>query len=91
MENSKMDFAEKLKEIADGFLEFAKFNIPEVSDGYSEQLENTVYGLLDFDKPKVMVYGIYNSGKSTLINALMQQYVPQEIPDSRSQHFYLSA
>ena len=77
MENSKMDFAEKLKEIADGFLTFANFNIPEVSGGYSEQLKNTVYGLLDFDKPKVMVYGIYNSGKSTLINALMQQEVAE--------------
>lgn len=77
MENNKIDFAKRLKKIADDFLGFASGNISEKCGEYTGRVKETVYSLLDFDKPKVMVYGIYNSGKSTLINALMKKEVAE--------------
>lgn len=41
------------------------------------RLKKEVYELLQSPKPKVMVYGIYNSGKSTLVNALCRQAVAE--------------
>lgn len=38
-------------------------------------LDTQVHALLDIQKPKIMVYGIYNSGKSTLVNALCGKQV----------------
>lgn len=35
-----------------------------------EQVNKKVLGLLQEQKPKVLVYGIYNAGKSTLVNVL---------------------
>ncbi len=43
----------------------------------SEQLNQGVYRLLEAPKPKVLVYGIYNSGKSTLVNALCRKEVAE--------------
>ncbi len=40
-------------------------------------LNNEVLPLLEFEKPRVMVYGIYNSGKSTLINSILKKDVAQ--------------
>ena len=36
-------------------------------------LDDKVYSLLRAPKPKIMVYGIYNSGKSTLVNAILKE------------------
>lgn len=41
------------------------------------QIEEKIMPLLKFEKPKIMVYGIYNSGKSTLVNAICRKEVAQ--------------
>lgn len=41
------------------------------------RLDREVYAMLQSPKPQVMVYGIYNSGKSTLVNALCEQAVAE--------------
>ena len=43
----------------------------------NQVMEKEVYSLLNTDKPRIMVYGIYNSGKSTLVNALMRNQVAE--------------
>lgn len=73
----KQGYAEVIGEIADDLLRFVNMKIPEKYEYCVSQIDDTVKNLLDFDKPKVMVYGIYNSGKSTLINALMKQEVAE--------------
>lgn len=49
----------------------------ELVEKVEERLKNDVYPLLKVDKPKIMVYGIYNAGKSTLINALFGKEVAE--------------
>lgn len=73
----KKGYAEIIEKIADDLLGFVSMEVPEECAYCVSQIDNTVKNLLDFDKPKVMVYGIYNSGKSTLINALMRQEVAE--------------
>lgn len=46
-------------------------------DEVSAKIERNVKALLKSPKPKIMVYGIYNSGKSTLVNALCEKAVAQ--------------
>ncbi|MDY3972930.1 MAG: GTPase [Clostridia bacterium] len=46
-------------------------------DEYSEKLKDTVSVLLNADRPKLMVCGIYNAGKSTLINVLCRKKVAE--------------
>lgn len=41
----------------------------------TKELKEKVYDLLDIEKPKIMVTGVYNAGKSTLINALCKKEV----------------
>ncbi len=36
----------------------------------SRSITDEVMPLLNFEKPKILVYGVYNGGKSTLVNAL---------------------
>lgn len=66
-----------IEEIADDLLGYVGMEIPEECEYCVSQINDSVRSLLNFDKPKVMVYGIYNSGKSTLINALMKQEVAE--------------
>ena len=40
-----------------------------------EQIGAKIMPLLEYDKPKVMVYGIYNSGKSMLVNSICRKEV----------------
>ena len=40
-------------------------------------ITDEVMPLLNFEKPKVLVYGIYNSGKSTLVNAICGREVAE--------------
>lgn len=73
----KQGYADAIEKMADDLLGFVSMEVPEECEYYVSQIDDTVKALLDFDKPKVMVYGIYNSGKSTLINALMRQEVAE--------------
>lgn len=41
------------------------------------QLTENIEKLLNSDKPKIMVYGIYNSGKSTLVNSICRKEVAE--------------
>lgn len=71
----KNDFNEQLKNIAVEFLRFINENFFEHSSFFNETVNENVLDLLNVEKPRVMVYGIYNSGKSTLINALCKKEV----------------
>lgn len=73
----KQGYAAVIEKIADDLLGFVSMEVPDECEYCVTQIDDTVKSLLDFDKPKVMVYGIYNSGKSTLINALMKQEVAE--------------
>lgn len=73
----KQGYAAVIEKIADDLLGFVSMEVPEKCEYCVSQIDDTVKNLLNFDKPKVMVYGIYNSGKSTLINALMKQEVAE--------------
>ncbi len=73
--NKKKDFAEQFREVAEDFLQFTACEFPDCDCGFEEEIQENVLGLLDVEKPKVMVYGIYNSGKSTLINTLCGEEV----------------
>ncbi|MBQ7501953.1 50S ribosome-binding GTPase [bacterium] len=42
-----------------------------------QTLDKEVFSLLNSPKPRIMVYGIYNSGKSTLVNAIMGKAVAE--------------
>lgn len=42
-----------------------------------KEIADDVMPLLNIEKPKVMVYGIYNSGKSTLVNAIFRKQVAE--------------
>ncbi|MDO4339107.1 MAG: dynamin family protein [Eubacteriales bacterium] len=80
MENTverKKDLASRIKEIAEQFLQFTETEFIDVSPYFADKVNETVMKLLDIEKPKVMVYGIYNSGKSTLINALCKEEVAE--------------
>lgn len=46
-------------------------------DSLQDKLDRNFYSLLQSPKPKIMVYGIYNSGKSTLVNALCGEAVAE--------------
>jgi len=75
--DKKMDIASQLNNVVGEFEEFVNREFVEVSDYFDEKIENNVRALLTVDKPKVMVYGIYNSGKSTLINSLCKEEVAE--------------
>lgn len=77
MAKDKRDYADKLIAVSEKLLEFVSMKLPELYEICVYDIDTTVKNLLDFDKPKVMVYGIYNSGKSTLINALMKEIVAE--------------
>lgn len=71
----KFHYASRIQDISDEFLGFISMELPAECPRISKEIKACVEGLLDFEKPKVLVYGIYNSGKSTLINALMRKEV----------------
>jgi len=65
---NKKALLQQIKDVHDEFESYAveaKFDTEYVS-GLSDEVDT----LLLVDKPKIMVYGIYNSGKSTIINLL---------------------
>lgn len=73
----KQDLSIKFNKIADDFFEFICEEFPEESDIFHKKIQENVKDLLDIEKPRIMVYGIYNSGKSTLINALCKKEVAE--------------
>lgn len=58
--------------LSSGYIENTKM-VQELETQLSENIEK----LLSADKPKVMVYGIYNSGKSTLVNSICRKKVAE--------------
>ena len=72
-----MDLTTRLIKITDVFSEFVNMEFADFSAYFNDKLQTGVYDLLKGEKPKVMVYGIYNSGKSTLINALCKEVVAE--------------
>lgn len=75
MNKDGKSYLDKIQRIVDDFLGFVSMEISEKSEEFVEYINEKVIELLDYKKPKIMVYGIYNSGKSTLINALMKEKV----------------
>lgn len=73
----KQDFASRLSNVAQKVVDFIDSEIPDCSAYFTDKIEEGVLELLNVDKPKVMVYGIYNSGKSTLINSLCKEEVAE--------------
>ena len=68
-----LEIAERFQRLIRGGRLLSNEKIKEIN----EQLEHGFYKLLRAPKPKVMVYGIYNSGKSTLVNALCGKAVAE--------------
>lgn len=52
------------------------FTREEIS-ALNNSISNRVLPLLNVSKPKILVYGIYNAGKSTLVNAIMKHEVAE--------------
>ena len=73
----KLDLSTKLVNIANDFSDFVNMEFADFSMYFGDKLQDGVYALLNGDKPKVMVYGIYNSGKSTLINSLCREEIAE--------------
>lgn len=73
----KRDFTSRIKDTAEQFVQFTETEFSDIGAYFSEKVNENVIRLLNIDKPKVMVYGIYNSGKSTLINALCKEEVAE--------------
>jgi predicted GTPase len=77
MDSKKMDIAEQIREITNQFQDFISTEFTEFYTYFHDMLEENVINMLNIEKPRVMVYGIYNSGKSTLINALCREKVAE--------------
>ena len=75
--DKKKDIASRINDVADKFVQFTNMEFPDFSTYFGDKVEENVINLLNVDKPKVMVYGIYNSGKSTLINSLCKEVVAE--------------
>ncbi len=52
------------------------FTLEEIKS-FKNEISNCVLSLLNAPKPKILVYGIYNGGKSTLVNAIMKREVAE--------------
>lgn len=77
IEDKKMDLTSRLMDVTDKFNKFIAGEFSDFTSYFNEKIETGVYALLNGEKPKVMVYGIYNSGKSTLINSLCKKEVAE--------------
>lgn len=73
----KIDLTTRLKNVTNAFANFIDMEFVDFSAYFNDKLQDGVFALLNGDKPKVMVYGIYNSGKSTLINSLCKEEVAE--------------
>lgn len=75
IDSNKKDIVVRITEIARKFENFVSNEFIDLN--FDDEIEKNVLGLLNVEKPKVMVYGIYNSGKSTLINSLCDEKVAE--------------
>ena len=73
----KIDIVSRINNVANEFVEFIEEEFGEFNTYFCEKVNENVVSLLNVDKPKIMVYGIYNSGKSTLINSLCKEQVAE--------------
>lgn len=73
----KIDIASRINNVANEFIKFIENEFVDFNTYFCEKVNENVVSLLNVDKPKVMVYGIYNSGKSTLINSLCKEQVAE--------------
>ncbi len=71
--NDKNSIVNDIKGVSQEFLELSQSILNKKVVEYQSKIESDVNPLLNIQKPKIMVYGIYNSGKSTLINALLRE------------------
>ena len=71
------DFISQINIISDEFIEFIEQKSDVNNDINVSLIKNNIYEkvkkLTDIEKPKIMMCGIYDAGKSTLINALLRR------------------
>ena len=85
MENNK-NYASQIKEIADNLLLYINSGeLPRLND-VENIIRDEVEDLLNFEKPEIMVAGIYSAGKSTLINALCRRQVAEVAASPTTDH-----
>jgi len=77
LSRKKKDYADQLGGIANEFIKFIEKEFTDYNTYFIDKINKNVVSLLNVEKPKVMVYGIYNSGKSTLINSLCKEEVAE--------------
>ncbi|MBQ6774747.1 MAG: 50S ribosome-binding GTPase [Synergistaceae bacterium] len=72
------EYSREVEKLSSAFSETVSnsgaFTQEEVSS-FNNEISNHVLPLLNAPKPKILVYGIYNGGKSTLINAIIGREV----------------
>ncbi len=76
----KETYYSEVQSIAEKYFEIIQTSSRFSSDFVSSMIDERdtkLNHLLSAEKPKVMVYGIYNSGKSTLVNAICKQKVAE--------------
>lgn len=76
-EKKGLDLDARLLNVVNEFSKFIDVEFADFSTYFQDRLHNEVLELINGDKPRVMVYGIYNSGKSTLINSLCKEKVAE--------------
>ena len=68
-----IEYSHEVEKLSSAFSEAVSnseaFTREEVSS-FRDEISNRVLPLLNSPKPKILVYGIYNGGKSTLVNAI---------------------
>ena len=78
---------EKINQLNNNLIEVCKGYIPEET---LNQFKNEVNAKLKQEKPGIMLYGVYNAGKSTLINALLGREEAKigDVPTTAEVHQY---
>lgn len=67
------DFINEINIITDKFIEFIEEKDDVSNDIIKDNIDEKVKQLTNIEKPKIMMCGIYDAGKSTLINALLKR------------------
>ncbi len=78
--NQKNQYMSEVKKICHTFstqIQNSTLFSNDYKQAINTKIEKEVIPLLSSQKPKVMVYGIYNAGKSTLINAIFKDEVAE--------------
>lgn len=75
MELELKNCIKEINSIANDFVELINYIDKEKCNEISLYVNQNVINLTNIEKPKIMMCGIYDAGKSTLINALMKKEV----------------